>query len=79
MADLTLPVLRFRSSADRERAAQLLEGQRFDTRQESGSELSFTPWTDLDEAHELLRSEGIACERASRTVARLGPPRPAEA
>ncbi len=77
MADLTVPVLRFRSPGDCERAVAVLTDQRFAIRLESDTEISFTPREDLGEARDLLDAEGIACALGEKPVTRLGPRMPA--
>lgn len=78
MPELRVPVLRFASEAACQRAAAVLSEQQFDWRKESETEIGCTPWDDLDEAIQVLKAEGIACERADKAVVRLGPriPRP---
>ncbi|HEY0834827.1 MAG TPA: hypothetical protein VGE72_13040 [Azospirillum sp.] len=76
MAALRVPVLRFGSRADCDRAVAALDAQQFDVRRESDTEIGCTPWDDLEEAQAVLHAEGIACVRADREVPRPGPPRP---
>ena len=80
MSELMVPVLRFGSEEACGRAAQVLRDQQFEVTLESATEIGCRPWSDLDEAQALLGAKGIACERADKAVARLGPgaqqPRP---
>ncbi|HYH20288.1 MAG TPA: hypothetical protein VD995_16890 [Azospirillum sp.] len=76
MAALTVPVLRFESPAECDRAVEALVAQQFDVRRESDIEIGCTPWEDLEEARLVLQAEGITCARADKEVPRLGPRRP---
>lgn len=76
MSELTVPVLRCGSEEEGRRAVGVLRDQQFDVVQESATEIGCRPWSDLDEACALLDAEGIACERADKTVPRLGPRAP---
>ena len=80
MAELTVPVLKFASEVDCQRAVETLLDQQFDVERVSATEIGCRPWSDLEEAQALLDAEGIACERTDKVVARKGPgplpPRP---
>lgn len=76
MSELTVPVLRCGSEEECRHAVAVLRDQQFDVVLESATEIGFRPWSDLDEARALLDAEGIACERADKTVARWKPRAP---
>lgn len=73
MTELRLPVLKFASEADCQRAADVLRDQQFEFTVESNIEIACQPWSDLDDAQALLDAEGIDCARAEKIVARKGP------
>ncbi|MCW2239084.1 hypothetical protein [Azospirillum canadense] len=73
MAELTVPVLRLSTVDDCARAMDVLIEQQFAVRREADTEISVSPWEDLEEAQCLLKAEGIACERGEKPVRRLGP------
>lgn len=76
MAELTVPVLRLSTVDDCGRSVDILLDQQFDVRRESDTEISVTPWGDLEEAHHLLAAEGIICHRGEKVIPRLGPRMP---
>ncbi len=76
MSELTVPVIRFCSAEDCAQGTRALHEQQFEPLQESVTEISVTPWADLDEALLVLQADGFACEKADKPVARLRPGKP---
>lgn len=76
MTPMTMPVIRFQSQADRDRAMTVLADQQFESRLEGEAALSVTPAIDLVEAYEVLLADGFECMITEIEVKRLGPVRP---